>query len=97
MVEFNVSKYVLDHCGGHVCPVLASMEYIFTDPEAIKNLAECKVLFFCHYPTVFVKSATYRALCGSCFDGPSIETDAGMALARVLGGSRESDDTLTLT
>jgi hypothetical protein len=37
MVEY-VSKYVLDHCGGHVYQVLASMEYIFTDPEAIKSV-----------------------------------------------------------
>jgi hypothetical protein len=96
MVEY-VSEYVLGHCGGHVYPLLASMEYIFTDPEAIKALAEGKVQFLTHYLTVFVKSATYRALCDSCFDGPSVETDAGLTLVRVLGGSRESSDALTLT
>jgi hypothetical protein len=91
MIDF-VSEFLLTYCGGHVYPVLAFMEYFFTDGEARKFLADEHS--FCSYfsSPAFAETAVYRVICQRCFEDCSIETGSADALARLLSGVEDTTD-----
>ena len=96
MVDF-VCRFLLNHCGGHVYPVLAFMEHYFTNDEAKKVLAD-KNAFECHFLSPeFANSDNYRSVCRRCFETLSIDQDSTATLSRVLSGGGNAADINTLS
>jgi len=94
----HVSIFLLNHCGGHVYPVLAFMEYVFTHPEAKEYLADEKEFRRHFFSQTFVRSTIYRQVCSRCFDdGMAIEPNSAKTVSRVLSGREEDNDIGTLT
>jgi hypothetical protein len=91
MVEF-VCEHLLVYCGGHVYPVLAMMEYFFTD-GAVKEFLVDKHAFLRYFASpAFAECEVYRGICTRCFDELSTEAESTRALARLLGGAASGND-----
>jgi len=86
----HVSIFLLNHCGGHVYPVLAFMEYVFTHPEAKEYLADEKEFRRHFFSQTFVRSTIYRQ------DGMAIEPISAKTVSRLLSGREEENDIGTL-
>jgi len=97
MVDF-ACRFLLNHCGGHVYPVLAFMEHYFTNDEAKKVLAD-KNAFECHFLSPeFANSDRYRSVCSRClFDKMSTDPYYFATLSLVLSGRGSAADIDTLS
>ena len=93
----HVSEFLLGHCGGHVYPVLAFMEYFFTNSEATKHLTSEQEFRRYFFSADFAKSDVYRGVCNRCFDDAlTLEAESAQTIARVLSGREEANDIGTL-
>jgi hypothetical protein len=94
-VEY-VSKFLLDHCGGHVYPVLAFMEHFFTNDETKKFLTDTRK-FRRHFNSPeFAQSEVYHRIGTRCFD-QMLDPDIAATVSRVLGGGEQDGDIGTLS
>mmetsp|Transcript_7687 Transcript_7687/g.10898 ORF Transcript_7687/g.10898 Transcript_7687/m.10898 type:complete len:469 (-) Transcript_7687:113-1519(-) len=94
----HVSMFLLNHCGGHVYPVLAFMEYVFTHPEAKEYLADEKEFRKHLYSDRFAQGEVYREVCNRCFgDGVGIDPDLAKTFMRVMSDRVRDHDIHTLT
>ena len=99
MVDY-VSCYLLEHCGGHVCPVLAFMEHFFarTTRKQAKEFLSSEKAFDKHFHSAeFAASECSKEVSRRCFIHLRDDTEVAMALARVLGSVSQDGDIITLT
>ena len=90
-----VSQILLNHCGGHVYPVLAFMEYFFTDSEAQKCLTDEKKFVRYFFSAKFRQTLVYRDVCKRCYFYDDHHDSVAVG-GRLLSGKEEISDSATL-
>lgn len=97
MVE-HVSSFLLEHCGGHVYPVLAFMEHFFVHVSSEQaSLLSSEIAFAKHfYSPEFAVSDVSKSVRSRCF-GELNQPESAEALARVVGGTPRDTDITNLT